>query len=217
MDSSPQRPYHVTKSKGADKSTLWERRTRRRKIGYIVAAAIIVIGLAVGLGVGLTIGRRRRGGESESTPKSIWQPAVGASWQIMLKNPPALDESASVVTPDVDVYDIDLFDSDEAVISALKQLDKRVICYFSAGSFEDWRPDKDSFKSDDLGNDLDGWPGEKWLDVRSDNVRSIMSSRIQMAAEKGCDAIDPDNTDGYVNNPVSTLPIGNQILTRVRH
>ena len=43
--------------------------------------------------------------------------------------------------------------------------------------------------------------GEKWLDLNSENVRRIMSKRIELAAEKGFDAIDPDNIDGYVSSP----------------
>ena len=50
------------------------------------------------------------------------------------------------------------------------------------------------------GNVLDGWPDEKWLDTRSENVRKIMKSRILLAKKKNCDAIDPDNMDGFDNH-----------------
>lgn len=177
------------------------------KLVITAVVIITVICLAIGLGVGLTVGTSDESNDPEPSstsspapaPTAIWKPTVGSSWQIMLKNPPALDDSASSVTPDVEVYDIDLFDSDQILIDTLRRLKKKVICYFSAGSFEDWRPDKNDFKPEDLGNDMDGWPGEKWLDVKSDNVRKIMVARIQMAADKRCDAIDPDNTDGYVS------------------
>ena len=76
---------------------------------------------------------------------------------------------------------------------------KKVICYFSAGSYEDWRPDASEFKKEDLGRDLDGWPGEKWLDLDSENVRRVMKGRVELAKEKGCDGVDPDNVDGYVS------------------
>ena len=46
---------------------------------------------------------------------------------------------------------------------------------------------------------LDGWPGERWLKLSSDNVRSIMKKRVEMSAQKGCDGIDVDNVDGYVS------------------
>lgn len=38
-----------------------------------------------------------------------------------------------------------------------------------------------------------------WLDIHSPacktNVRAAMTKRLQMAKEKGCDGIDPDNVD----------------------
>ena len=55
------------------------------------------------------------------------------------------------------MYDIDLFDVPVDTIKALKQAGKTVICYFSAGSFEDWRPDKDRFPDSVKGKPLDGW------------------------------------------------------------
>jgi len=54
-----------------------------------------------------------------------------------------------------------------------------------------------------MGNGLTGWKGERWLNISSANVRSIMTARIQLAAQKGCDGIDPDNVDGYVSKSFS--------------
>jgi hypothetical protein len=47
---------------------------------------------------------------------------------------------------------------------------------------------------------VDGWPGEQWLDTNSANVRNIMTARVELAAAKGCDGVDPDNVDGYSNS-----------------
>ena len=41
----------------------------------------------------------------------------------------------------------------------------RVICYFSAGSYDHNRPDADQFYDSDIGNKMDGW-NEKWIDIR---------------------------------------------------
>lgn len=65
-------------------------------------------------------------------------------------------------------------------------------------SYEPYRPDSKQFKSDDMGSVMEGWEDEKWLKTNSANVRKIMAARIALAATKGCDAIDPDNVDGYV-------------------
>jgi hypothetical protein len=123
-----------------------------------------------------------------------WQPAVGVKWQIELLY--ALNDTSV----DADVYDIDLFDNDKTMISKLQGLGRKVICYFSAGTYEKWRSDASDFASADLGNNLHDWPGEKWLDTNSNNVRKIMQTRLDLAVTKGCDGVDPDNIDAYDNS-----------------
>ncbi len=98
------------------------------------------------------------------------------------------------------LYEVDLFDTPEETIGSLKESGKIVICYFSAGSFEDWRPDADQFPESAIGNPLDNWTGEWWLDIRDEKVREIMINRIELAKEKGCDGVEPDNVDGFVND-----------------
>ncbi len=86
-----------------------------------------------------------------------------------------------------------------------------VICYFSAGSWEDWREDQDQFDEQDIGNPLSGWPGEKWLDVRSESVRTIMAARLDVAVAKSCDGVEPDNVDGYLNSTGFPLSESDQL------
>ena len=109
------------------------------------------------------------------------------------------------------VYDVDLFDTGSATISALKAQGKIVICYFSAGSYENWRPDAASFPAAALGSNLSGWPGERWLDVRNSSVRTIMAARMDYAKSKGCDGLEPDNVDGYSNKSGFLLTAQDQI------
>jgi hypothetical protein len=117
----------------------------------------------------------------------------GQKFQIILQGVP--DVSMMPLAPlDAVVWDIDLFDSPASTVGALKAAGKTVICYFSAGTAEDWRDDYTSFPAADLGKVLPNWPNEKWIRTSSAQIRLIMSKRIQMAADKGCDAIDPDNT-----------------------
>ncbi|EHL02453.1 hypothetical protein M7I_1533 [Glarea lozoyensis 74030] len=85
------------------------------------------------------------------------------------------------------------------MISTLHANNKKVICYFSAGSFESWRPDASSFQASDKGAALEGWDNEWWLNTNSANVRTIMKARLDLAKSKGCDAVDPDNVDVYHN------------------
>ncbi len=109
------------------------------------------------------------------------------------------------------LYDIDLFDTDSETIKKLKEDGKIVICYFSAGSYEDWRPDKDKFPKEAIGNPLEGWEGEYWLDIKNDKVRRIMADRIKLAKKKGCDGVDPDNVDGYENDTGFDLAYKDQL------
>jgi hypothetical protein len=102
---------------------------------------------------------------------------------------------------DVNVYDIDLFDNTASDVRALHDDGRYVICYISAGSREDWRDDASDFPSSVVGRNLDGWPGEKWLDISQlEIVMPVMRARIDLANAKGCDAIEPDNTDAYQAN-----------------
>lgn len=135
----------------------------------------------------------------------VWyQPSLSTDWQIQLTG------SVNTGYP-VSIYDIDLFDSSTSLIASIKATGRKVICYFSAGSYENWRPDADQFATSDLGNNLSGWPGEKWLDVRSSSVQAVMESRMDLAVEKGCDGVDPDNVDGYSNNSGFNLTAADQL------
>lgn len=128
------------------------------------------------------------------TEGAWYRPAPQASWQWQLTG--AINSEYLV-----DIYDIDLFETHKSLIAELQTSGHKVICYFSAGSYENWRPDADQFTSSDLGNNLDGWKGERWLDIRSSDVHVIMKARLDLAKGKGCDGVEPDNMDAYTNNP----------------
>ncbi|KAF4554719.1 Hypothetical protein D9617_3g017870 [Elsinoe fawcettii] len=192
------------------------RARRSRRLLWIIVGVILVVALAIGLGVGLGLGLNSGGDDDNDnggssppsapsptgtvTNRTFWQPAVNSSWQIVLLNPITVADDATTTDPDVEVFDIDLFTNNQSTINKLHSLNKKVICYFSAGSYEPNRPDSSQFTATDKGKGLDGWPGEVWLQTNSDNVRKIMSSRIKLASDKGCDAIDPDNVDGFQND-----------------
>jgi endo-alpha-1,4-polygalactosaminidase (GH114 family) len=118
---------------------------------------------------------------------------------MVLLNPPTLPIT-SPTPPQFGVWDIDLFDNAVSTISKIHNLNSKVICYFSAGTYENWRPDASQFQASDLGSPLSGWPGERWLKTSSPNVRNLMLARLDLAVTKGCDGVDPDNVDGYDND-----------------
>jgi hypothetical protein len=131
------------------------------------------------------------------------------SWQIQYAGDIDLDL-------DVEVYNLDLFEISSAMIEDLHQRGVFVQCYVSAGSFEDWRPDAPDFPAEILGNDLDGWPGEKWLDVRRlDLLQPIMEGRFDLAVEKGCDGVDPDNLNGYDNETGFPIKASDQLAYNI--
>lgn len=134
----------------------------------------------------------------------VWQPKPGTSWQWQLSG--RLDTSV-----EADVYDIDLEGTSPATIAHLHALGRRVICYFSAGSYEPGRSDSARFPRSVKGKKMDGWD-ELWLDIRNiDALAPIMLARLDMAAAKGCDAVEPDNVDGYQNDTGFPLRAADQV------
>lgn len=123
------------------------------------------------------------------TVETTWQ------WQLSIRS----GQTGINTSYDVDVYDIDLFDTSAEQIAALHDQGRTVICYFSAGSWENWRDDADAFDDQDIGKTLDGWRDERWLNIRSPKVMDIMLDRLDVALGKGCDGVEPDNVDGYTN------------------
>ena len=124
---------------------------------------------------------------------TVWRPRPGTRWQWQLSG--TVDTSLNV-----QMYDVDLFDTPQSVIDRLHADGRIVICYFSAGSWENWREDATQFPASVLGNPLDGWPGERWLDIRRlDLIGPLIKARLDVAVRKKCDGVEPDNVDGYTN------------------
>lgn len=102
------------------------------------------------------------------------------------------------VPPKEQVIDLDLFDVPESKIREYRDAGKTVICYFSGGSYEAWRPDASKIPKSARGKKMSGWD-ELWINVRDTGVRSTMASRMELAAKKGCHGVEIDNVDGYAN------------------
>lgn len=126
---------------------------------------------------------------------------IGSQWQIQFNGEFKNSDQAKV-------FDLDLFSTKESLIIDLHKQGKKVICYFSAGTMENWRPDKFLLEKKYQGKSMKGWEGEIWLDIRSKEVRNLMSKRLDLAKEKGCDAVDPDNVDEYTHD--SGFPLSAQ-------
>ncbi|MET0045574.1 MAG: endo alpha-1,4 polygalactosaminidase [Candidatus Thiodiazotropha sp. 6PLUC3] len=173
----------------------------------VLLAQLMFCVFVAGCGGGSSNGESETAVDSDQPPVvsgSWYQPALFATWQWQLSGP--VNSSY-----EVDIYYIDMFDSSESLIQQLQLSSTKVICYFSAGSYEAWRSDASSFSEAELGNTLDGWADERWLDIRSENVRAIMKRRLDLAVEKGCDGVEADNVDGYSNNSGFNLSASDQL------
>ena len=114
------------------------------------------------------------------------------------------------------MYDVDLFDTDAAVVAALHLDGRKVVCYVNAGGWEDWRPDTEEFPSEVIGSNLDDWEGERWLDIRHlDVLGPIIEARMDLCEAKGFDAIEPDNVDGFLNDTGFPLTYADQLAYNV--
>ena len=135
-----------------------------------------------------------------------WMPSRSMSWQWQLTGLP-VDQ-----TVDAAMYDIDLFDTSATLVASLHAAGRRVVCYMSAGTWEEWRPDAARFPASVLGAPLPEWPGERWLDIRRlDILRPLIEARMDLCRQKGFDAVEPDNVDAFSNASGFPLTAADQL------
>ncbi len=148
--------------------------------------------------------------EGDTTPitDGAWyRPGADADWQWQLQP----DAGGQInIEYDVEVYDIDLFDAADETIAALHSRGVKVIAYFSAGTYEPFRPDAGEFAASDVGTTLEDFADERWLDIRSANVRRVVLARLDQAVSRGFDGVEPDNVDGYANDSGFPLTAADQ-------
>ncbi|GAA2527611.1 endo alpha-1,4 polygalactosaminidase [Pilimelia columellifera subsp. columellifera] len=140
-------------------------------------------------------------------PALRWKPKLvaGQTWQLQLKGPVQLSVKA-------DVYDIDGADATAAQITALHARGAKAICYINAGAWEDWRADRGRYPSSVIGKPMDGWAGERWLDIRRwSALEPILRGRFADCRRKGFDGVDPDNMDGYTQRSGFTITAAEQL------
>jgi hypothetical protein len=133
---------------------------------------------------------------------SCYHPPLATTWQWQLTP----DSGATTINTTVvaDMYDIDGFDNTAATVATLHSLPgttaahRSVLCYFSAGTLENWRPDAEAFPADLLGNTYPGFSDERWLDIRQLSVLGpLLEARMDMCQAKGFDGFEFDNVDAW--------------------
>ena len=178
-------------------------RAGRLRWGIAVLATVVVIGA-----VAAATSR-------EAVDHPIWIPHQHTTWQWQLTTPVDLSVSAQM-------FDIDLFDNSSSVVAGLHDRGRKAICYLDAGTYEDFRPDRRAFPVSLLGKP-NGWPGERWLDIRQLRVlEPIMRKRLALCAKKGFDGVEADNVDGYANDTGFPITFAQQLtynrwLARTAH
>ena len=143
---------------------------------------------------------------------SWWTPPLGnVPWQWELAHPLDLTNASDMGTgvttylgapaPNPVVYAIDGFDNTAATVSALHAAGDHVVCYIEVGAAENYRPDYSLFPTSTLGNTMPDYPNERYLDIRSAAVVSIIEARIvQQCSAKGFDAVETDIDESYTSS-----------------
>ena len=144
----------------------------------------------------------------------MWTPPLKSDWQWQLDSPPTTANLNSFPEP---IYDVDGFDNSASQVSTMHGRGIHVICYVDVGTWEPGRADSASFPASVKGNSVQGFRSEKWLDVRQSSgalaiLKPIMTARFQMCKTKGFDAVEPDNMDGYTNNPGFPTTAADQLV-----
>jgi len=137
---------------------------------------------------------------------AIWHPApTTAAWQWQLQG--RIDTSV-----EAGVYDVDGFETPPATVRALHRLGRRAICYLDVGSWESYRPDAGQFPKSVIGERYEGFPDERWLDVRRfPTFAAPLRARIAICARKGFDAVEPDNLAGWENKTGFAISAADQL------
>ncbi len=129
-----------------------------------------------------------------SSNNSYYIPKQGISWHWQLTGKISLNRSA-------ELYNIDLIETKKETIDGLHAKGKKVICYFSAGTIESFRNGTKGIPKEAIGRQLEDWPDERWLDISRYSLFSeTIKRRLDLAVEKGCDGVEPDNIDAYEND-----------------
>lgn len=163
---------------------------------------------------------------------ACWKPALNTRWQYQLQGTAGMAFSGHInvsiaavpftggaaVRPAV--FDIDLYQDESfagnastvntAAVQAIHAAGGKAICYLSAGTWENWRPDASAFPASVRGR-KNGWPGELWLDIRQTaTLLPIMQARLDKCAAAGFDGVEWDNVDGYSNRTGFPLSAADQ-------
>jgi len=169
-------------------------------------AMVVVVGcLGIGSGNARTAAATRGALPAPVACAACWHPPVSLTWQLQLSG--NLDAK-----PVATMYEIDMFDDTAAQVAQLHKLGRKVFCYIDAGTWENWRHDANKYPKSILGKKVQGWAGERWVNIRRISILGpILTNRVKLCVSKGFDGVDFDNVDGYQNPTGFHLTAANQL------
>jgi hypothetical protein len=182
------------------------------KLRFALASCFTALALLGGAGCPPTVpepppveGEVEEPPPNEGEGEVAFAPTPGTTWQWQL-------QSGIDLSFDVDVYDVDMVEAGDGELAQLRAGGRQIICYFSAGTFEDFRDDSERFPVEARGLPLEEpFEDELWLDIRDPAVRAVIADRIALAARRGCDAVEPDNVDAFANDNGFGLTAADQL------
>lgn len=146
---------------------------------------------------------------------SYWIPPKNAVWQLQWSN-------AAIVSPVIDAINlaiIPMYSTDPSnpnaprdQITDLHNQNKKVICSMPAGVVNIVSdPDRSGFTQRMWGKGASYWQDQRWLDVRNTGVRKLVEARIDYAISLGCDAIEVQWLDAYIQDTGLPITYGDQL------
>jgi endo-alpha-1,4-polygalactosaminidase (GH114 family) len=211
-----------------------------------MAGVLAMIALAAGGGTGAT---------------RPWHPPAGARWQYQLESSDKSLKSTGGIDVNIcqppagggpcvrpQVFDIDLYEDGQvsgndhtvntAAVNAIHRQGGHAVCYLSAGTTENFRPDYDKYVHFDrthghslIGKPFSGrFPNEYWLNLNNnrgqrDFILRQLAARTRRCANAGFDAVEYDNVETYAQPTrvtgwhvsVHTQLIFNTALAKMAH
>ena len=137
----------------------------------------------------------RHDGASGSPAGAAGAPAVAENPYIPPANVRWLAQldGAVDIQQQADLFYLDAEQQDPDDLATLRAQGAHYLCYLSAGSLEAFRDDADEFPARAIGNALENFPREHWLDVRDSAVRDLMAKRVTALAAAGCAGVPPSS------------------------
>ena len=131
-------------------------------------------------------GTGKAGAGAGAGPESPYVPAADVRWLAQL-------DGAVDIERDADLFYLDPEQQNAGDLATLRAQGRHYLCYLSAGSVESFREDAAEFPARAIGNALESYPRERWLDVRDGAVRDLMAKRVTALAAFGCAGVPPSS------------------------